>query len=183
MVLVSLSHRLTDDTRQYRRSAVQRHIALAAPHDVFGLVAEASQLRPHTFGLVPDGDAAPGEACDLQRVGGQRQLPPVGKQQHRGAILEHARAFGQPQVHPFQVRALVALVTNEVSVPAIAAVLGRGRPSTGSGSQAATRIRGISDQRVERIRFERGQDSQGVALEQLVFHGESLLGFARGDRR
>ena len=49
--------------------------------------------------------------------------------------------------------------------------------------QAATRIGRISDQRVERIRFERGQDGQGVALQELVFHGESLLGFARGDRR
>ncbi|SOO19357.1 hypothetical protein XFF6992_320003 [Xanthomonas citri pv. fuscans] len=59
MMLVSLAHRLTDDTRQHRRAAVQRHISLAAPDDVFGLVAEAAQLRPHSFGLVPVGDAAP----------------------------------------------------------------------------------------------------------------------------
>lgn len=80
VVLIGLAHRLTDNTRQHRRTTIQRHVALAAPHDVFGLVAEPAQLRPHAFGLVPDSDAAPGEAGDLQRVSGQRQLPPVGEQ-------------------------------------------------------------------------------------------------------
>ena len=80
MVLVGFAHRLTDNTRQHRRATIQRHVALATPYDVLGLVAEPAQLRPHALGLVPDGDAAPGEASDLQRVGGQRQLPPVGEQ-------------------------------------------------------------------------------------------------------
>ena len=103
MMLVSLAHRFTDNSRQHRRATVQRHVALAAPHDIFGLVAEAPKLRPYALGLVPDGDAAPGEARDLQCVSGQRQLPPVGEQQHRCAVLEYARALGQPQVHPLQV--------------------------------------------------------------------------------
>ncbi|EFF45479.1 hypothetical protein XAUB_04270 [Xanthomonas citri pv. aurantifolii str. ICPB 11122] len=186
MMFVSLAYRLADHARQHGRPAIQRHVALAAPHDVFGLVPEASQLRPYAFSLVPDSDAAPGEAGDLQRVGGQRQLPPVGEQQHRRAVLEHACALRQPQVHPFQVRALVALVANEVGVQlratALDVFLRRWLGPCRSG-QATTGIRRISDQSVERIRFERGQDGQGVALQELVFHGESLLGFARGDRR
>lgn len=89
-------------------------------------------------------------------------------------------------MHPLQVRALVAFVADEVGMQLRAAalhVLGRRWPGARGGGESAARIRRISDQRVERIGFERGQDGQGVALEQLVFHGERLLGFARGDRR
>lgn len=73
------------------------------PHDVLGLVAEVPQLRPHAFGLVPVGNAGLGEAGDLQRIGCQRQLSPVGENQYRRAVFEHTRAFGQLQVHPLQV--------------------------------------------------------------------------------
>lgn len=47
VVLVGPTHRLADHTRQHRRPPLQRHVALAPPHHVFGLVAEAAQLRPH----------------------------------------------------------------------------------------------------------------------------------------
>lgn len=92
VVLVSLAHALAQHARQHGRAALDGHVALAPPHHVFRLVTETPQLRPDALGLVPDGDAAPREARALQGIGCERQLPPVGEQQHRCAILQHAVA-------------------------------------------------------------------------------------------
>ena len=118
VVLVGPADRLTDHPRQHRRPPLQRHVALAAPHHVFDLVAETAELRPHALGLVPDRDAAPGEARALQCIGGERELSPVGEQANRCALFQQPGAFGELHHHPAQVGALVAFVASEVGMQA-----------------------------------------------------------------
>lgn len=58
----------------------------------------------------------PSQAITVSGSLGQRQLSPVGEQQHRGAVPQDAVALRQPQLHPCQVRALIAFVAGEVSM-------------------------------------------------------------------
>lgn len=174
VVLVRLAYRLAEDTRQRWRRSAQRHPALATQYDVLGLVGESAALRSHAARLVPHRHTAPGEAGALQRVGSQRQLPPVGKQQHRRAIAQDAVALRQPQLHPRQVRALVAFVAGEVSMqvrPTALHVLLVGTALASRRVDAAACIWGISDEGVEAVGRQGRHRAQCIAVDQFVLHG------------
>lgn len=77
--------------RQYAHAALDRQRPIAAPYDVFTLLAEAPQLRPAVH-LAPDSHAAPCPARPLNRVRQCRQLPPVHKQRaYRAGLAGFAR--------------------------------------------------------------------------------------------
>lgn len=65
------------------------------------------------------------------------QLPPLGKQRHLSALLQHPRAFGPPEPRPCQMGTLAAFVRGEIlacatSIPAARRGLARGSVDIGT---------------------------------------------------
>jgi hypothetical protein len=118
VVLVGLAYRFDVITGQVTDLSAWRHVAFAAPYGVFGTVTKAPRTARASGGFAPRDDTAPRCAGHLHRIGGARELAPVGKQHDGRTGLGDAQGFGEPQRHPERPTALVAVVAAEGAVVA-----------------------------------------------------------------
>ena len=158
------------NTRQTRHRAVDGHIAVGAPDDVFRLLAEPAFLRA-AVALVPDSGAAPDPACPLEGICCRRKLPPVNEHAHRRTGLADLSRLVQPLRCPAGPGTLILGV----------AVKGWGRVLSHAGifldgglaffrlCPTAGGIRGICDDRVEGAGGKAAQHLQRVTVDELPF--------------
>ena len=162
-----LGVRVSEHARQTPNISLKRHFAVGPPHNVLGLLAEASFLW--TAGdFIPHGYTAPGPARPLQSQRHGGQLPPIDEQADGRTGLGNAAGVLQPcrrPEHPAQLIHLVAVKVGQCFVLTHAAVLFAGAAVFGGLAAAAAGIRRVGDDGIEAVRFKLADDLQGIPMQ------------------
>ena len=159
--------RVTEHARQTPNISLKRHFAVGPPHNVLGLLAEASFLRA-AGDFIPHGYTAPGPARPLQSQRHGGQLPPIDEQADGRTGLGNAAGVLQPcrrPEHPTQLIHLVAVKVGQRLSLAHAAVLFAGAAVLGGLAAAAAGIGWVGDDGIEAVRHKLADNLQGIPVQ------------------